>query len=202
MDNPQGDLSTESRQNQRPPIAAAPDETQQPPSLVMSAVGAAIGAGAGALVWFGIAYVLGIEFGYVAILVGSLAGWGAVWLGRVRNEAVGCIAAVAGVVGILLGSYGGYHHGFHIETAKAELRQEFYYTKTIEDPGFDYLSAEQKEAQFERAFQDAVRTAPGYFASLTEEPFDLLIMLVFGGLGLYYGYRVGSGQSGHKSVWT
>jgi hypothetical protein len=170
-------------------------------NLALSAIGAAVGAGFGGLIWFGMAYVSGMEFAMVAALVGAMAGWGAVWLGKTRSEAVGCIAAVIGVIGIFIASYAAFHHGMHVELAKAQFRNDFYYAQTIENPDFDGMSAPEKEALFEQAYQGAVATAPGYWGSLKEDPLGLIMMILFGGFGVYYAFRVGSGITGEGSFW-
>jgi len=201
MDINQGTFGGQSQPGPQDNTHPQPPDTLQSESPLMSDIGAGVGAGAGALIWFGIAYVSGFEFAYIAVLVGAMAGWGAVWLGKVRSEAVGYIAAVAGLLGILTGSYLSYNHGFHVEIAKAEFRQDFYYARQIEDPEFDYLTPAEKEAMFEKTYEQAAKNAPGYFASLAEQPFDLIITLIFGGLGVYYGYRVGSG-TGRKDAFS
>ncbi len=171
-------------------------------NLALSAAGAAVGAGSGALVWFAVAYVFGIEIGILAAFVGALAGWGAVWIGKTRSNTVGVIAAVAGLVGIFFGSYTGYYNGSHTDIERAQFRQEFYYAQRIENPAFEYMSDQEKEAHFENTYQQHMNSQPGYFASLTSDPLDVMIVLLFEALGLYCGFRVGSGRADIiSSVW-
>jgi len=170
-------------------------------NLALSALGAAVGAGFGGLIWFGMAYLSGMEFAMVAALVGAMAGWGAVWLGKTRTEAVGGIAALVGLIGIFIASYAAYHHGMHVELAKAQFRNDFYYAQTIENPDFDHMSAPEKEALFEKAYQGALAKDPGYWGSLKEDPLGLAMMVLFGGFGVYYAFRVGSGITREGSFW-
>jgi hypothetical protein len=177
----------------QPAHSGAPSANASDVSLAMSTIGAAVGAGIGALVWFAFAYVTGCEIGFLAAFVGAMAGWGAVWFGKVQNETVGLIAAVMGLVGIFAGSYAGYHHGFHRELEKAQLTQEFFYEQQLANPQWDSMSAQDKQAAFDRAFAERERESPGYFAALISEPIGFVITLIFGGLGVYYGFRKGSG---------
>ncbi|MHC4295106.1 MAG: hypothetical protein ACYSTL_05925 [Planctomycetota bacterium] len=165
-------------------------------NFALSVAGAILGAGAGAVIWFAVAYLTGIEIGYIAILVGSLAGWGAVGLGKIRSPGVGCIAAVAGVVGIFAGSYAGFHYGIHKAMEKTQFEQEFYLTERAVDPTFDHLTPQQKQLLCEEAYKEFTRDDPGYLASITDSPWDLVVTILFGVLGLYYGFRVGSGDTG------
>jgi hypothetical protein len=185
------------------PAGAAPPEQifQAPPqaNIPLSMVGAALGAGVGAAIWFGIAYATNYEIGFVAILVGALAGWGAALLGGARNTAVGIIAATFGVVGIVGGSYANFHLQVHGDAAKEELRQVFY-DQNAGDPEFAALSPAEKEATFEM-FYELVMANITYVEYLKQETRDLLFMLLFGGLGLYYGFRVGAGITKEGSVW-
>ena len=121
------------------------------------------------------------------------SGWGAVWIGKVRSEAVGCVAAAMGLVGIFGGSYGLYRTGCWYDGSKVELRRDFHHTRSMMDGGWDERSDAEKEALFEHAYEQALDSAPGYFATIAGEPLDLMIMIVFAALGLYYGFRVGAG---------
>jgi len=186
-----------------PPVPHPSQEVYpvQSANLPASAFGAVLGGGFGGLIWFGIAYLTGFEFGLIAMFVGALSGWGAVSVGKVQNETVGCIAALAGVIGIFAASYASYYYGMRCESAKVEVREEFCQAMRIEDPSFDSLSPEEKDALFEEAYEQALKEAPGYLAAVSSSPWDLVMTVLFGGLGLYYGFRVGSGVGKTADVW-
>jgi len=120
----------------------------------------------------------------------------------VRSETVGYIAAVVGLVGMFVGSYAGYHCGIHRELEKAQLQQDFYYSQDVENPGWYRMSAEAKQAAFDDYYAGIAAQDPGYIAGMMGDPWGLLMTVVFGGVGIYYAYRVGSGQGGQSSVWS
>jgi len=177
------------------PVAASPPADLAQPNYAMGAVGAGIGAGLGALIWWGIAYLTCMEFGYIAVAVGALAGWGTSWLTKYRDEVTGCIAAVAGVVGIFVGSYAAYYNNPIREMEMAGFRQDYREQMATEDPSWAGLSEAEKERRTARAYEAAVDAYnPGYWANLTADPMGFAITLLFGGLGLFYGFKVGRGD--------
>jgi len=163
--------------------------------IIGSLIGAAGGALLGALVWFALEYFVEIQIGYVAILCGAAAGWGAVLIGKQRNAMVGLIAAVAGLAGILGGSYACFYLVTHGERFEAEMRpvfEEFYAEAARTDPEIAAWTPEQKDASY-KAFSDEIRENLSFVDYAVGEGADALFLLLFGGLGLYYGFRVGSG---------
>ena len=92
------------------------------PGIAMSLVGAVLGAAVGAGIWLAVGYATGFEIGYIAILVGALAGWGAVLLGKTRSPAVGMIAAVAGLAGVIGGSYANYQVSLRSDSTREAFR--------------------------------------------------------------------------------
>lgn len=174
-----------------PLYGAGADEPAWNP--VLSVAGAAAGAGLGATVWFAIAYLLDIEFGYIAIAIGALSGWGAVRLGKRANALVGMIAAVAGVAGIFAGSYLSYYAVIHGEKVRQECRRGVEQVLAAEPETAGWTPA-QKEAACERAYQIAMNSPDlAYFKVLTQDPKGFGMTVLFAVLGLYYGHRVGSG---------
>jgi len=75
-------------------------------NLISGLIGAVIGSLVGALVWAGISYWMNLEVGYVAILIGFLAGLGAKMGSRgLDGPALGVLAAVVAIAGVLGGKY-------------------------------------------------------------------------------------------------
>lgn len=158
--------------------------------------------------WFVVEYYVHLQAGYIAILVGALAGWGARTLGRMRGPTIGLIAAAAGVLGIAGGSYASYYARLHSEQLRAkvladqptlitpaELAEELGVELKDDDPNLLALTSQVEDAVFEESYAKAVNSDEvGYFAIMDIK--DLLFMGFFGLLGLGYGYRVGSGGGG------
>jgi hypothetical protein len=72
----------------------------------LAALGAVLGGAAGALAWWGFTVLTEIGFGLVAVVIGFLAGHGAVrFAGGKRSAGLQAIAIIAGVVSFLLASY-------------------------------------------------------------------------------------------------
>jgi len=93
-------------------------------NFLMGVVGAVVGAGIGAGVWFAIGYATNYELGIIAIVVGALAGWGALLLGKMHSPALG-LAAAAGVAGIFLGSYAVYWHNTYSQSAYPDFKKNY-----------------------------------------------------------------------------
>lgn len=93
--------------------------------LPLAAVGAGVGAAVGGVVWFALAYYTGYEVGFIAILIGALAGHGAVRAGGGCAPQIGLIAAVAGAVGIFAASYAAFAATVHGEENRELFRQGF-----------------------------------------------------------------------------
>jgi hypothetical protein len=75
-------------------------------NLLVAAVGGLAGALVGAAVWAGIAIATNLEVGYVAVLVGFLAGFGVKMGARTqRGLLLQCLAAGLAVVGLLAAKY-------------------------------------------------------------------------------------------------
>lgn len=86
-------------------VPAAPDAVSVS-GLAASAIGGAVGALAGGGVWAGIAIATDFEVGYVAVLVGFLAGMGVRWgAGGRRGPGLQLLAAVLAIAGMLAAKY-------------------------------------------------------------------------------------------------
>lgn len=80
-------------------------------SLPLAVVGTLVGALVAAVVWAGIAIATDYEIGYVAILVGFLAGKGAVIAtGGAHGRTLQVIAVAGSVIGLLLAKYAIFAH--------------------------------------------------------------------------------------------
>lgn len=159
-------------------------------------VGAALGAGLGGALYAGVGIFSGYEIGFLAILCGALAGWGAVALnGGQQDPGVGLIAAVVGLAGILGGSYATYHYYIGVglsEELREEAWEEFRSTART-NPLWSRLNRAELKDRFDTHWAELVKNPPSYFQTLVDSPGDAVMMVLFGLLGLYYGYRVGSG---------
>jgi hypothetical protein len=72
----------------------------------LGALGAVLGGAAGALAWWGFTALTGIGFGLVAVVIGFLAGHGAVrFAGGKRSAGLQAIAIGAGTLAFLVASY-------------------------------------------------------------------------------------------------
>ena len=79
----------------------------------MGVVGALLGAFLGAAVWIGIAIASDFEIGYIAVLVGYLAGKGAVMLtGGRHGQLLQVLAVVGALIGLLAAKYFTFAHYF------------------------------------------------------------------------------------------
>jgi hypothetical protein len=164
------------------------------PNLILATVGAALGAAVGALVWFLIEYYAHFQIGYIAILSGVLAGLGATKLGRGKGLAIGVLAAAFGLLGILGGSYGSFVASKG--KAKTELREEV----MREYPEFAQLPAEQQEEALAIGRHEIDELS--YIDYMTGENSGLVFMILFGGFGLFYGFRAGAGGFGGSEEAT
>lgn len=165
------------------PVAAAPVVAPAPPSLPLAAIGAALGAAAGGLLWFAVEYFLHFQVGWIAIGCGVAAGWVAAALGRGHAPAIGLLAAVFGALGVFGGSYA----SFRAQTSDAALRAEA--AKVV--PGYTEATSAEQDA-FIAGVREAVDER-GYVGFLMDDTKSLVWMVLFGAIGLYYGYRVGAG---------
>ena len=74
------------------------------PSFALAGVGALLGALLGMAIWVAVIIFTGIRSGYVALLVGVTAGFGAKLLGRGTSTGFGVVAALCALLGIVGGS--------------------------------------------------------------------------------------------------
>lgn len=213
------------------PIVGGPEDATPPPRrppeqpprpFPVSVAGAVLGAALGAFVWFLIEFYLEYQVGYVAILVGALAGGGAVLLGRRKSVAVGAIAALAGVVGVFAGSYATYFAALRSDEVVGQWRSDFDSAVAAMDAmdpaereetlaaapadvqeimGGLYRdgsepTAEAREAAFDR-FCDAIRAdeSVSYAAFVTQDSKYLMYLGLFGLIGLFIAFKVGSGRT-------
>ena len=107
-------------------------------SVPLGLLGTLAGAGLGAAVWAGIAIATDYEIGYVAVLVGFLAGKGATLAtGGAHGKPLQLVSAVGAVVGLLVAKYAIFAYAF-----KEYVAEEF-------DEVVGYLDPEILEAFFE-----------------------------------------------------
>jgi len=72
----------------------------------MAALGAVLGGAAGALAWWGFTVLTEISFGLVAVIIGFLAGHGAVrFAGGKRGTGLQAIAVTVGALSFLVAAY-------------------------------------------------------------------------------------------------
>jgi len=176
------------------------EQSQQPPqdmqnayeqaaaesvNLPMAIVGAAAGAAVGGLVWFAIEYFAHYQVGFIAILSGLAAGFGAVTLGRGHGFQIGVIAAAFGLLGIIGGSYGSF------VAQKAKLKNELREEVSKAYPQFDSLSAEEQEAGL--AMLRTEIDSRSYIDYMKDDSKNLAWMALFGVFGLAYGFKLGAG---------
>jgi len=171
--------------------SADTDEQNQKGSLLLAGVGAFLGASLGAFAWFLIEFYVNYQIGYIAVASGALAGLGAVRLGKRNGVDVGCIAAIAGLAGILGGSYASYYAAVRSDETREEV-----VSAVTEMEGYDEASFEDRETAIEAVYQDFLDTVT-YFDYAED---GLMFLLLFGGFGVYYGYRTGVGDSAAQKV--
>lgn len=153
-------------------------------NIPLAVVGAAAGGAAGGVVWFLIEHFAHYQIGFIAILCGAAAGWGAVLLGKGHGFQIGVIAAVFGLLGVVGGSYGSFLAAK--SQAKDELAQE-----AAKYPGFAELSDEEKEAAL--AIGRAAIDDVGYVEYMKQDTKNAAWMAIFGVIGLVYGFSIGNG---------
>lgn len=168
-------------------------QAPEPPSgsVGLAVVGAALGAGLGAGAWFAIEHFFQYQFGYIAVACGALAGVGAVKLGKTQGFHIGVIAALMGVLGVVAGSYGAFYAGLHGERAREEIRGILQ-----ADPGFAAQPAEAQEQAIDVQHQMIVSQV-SYIEYVKDDTRSLTYMLVFAGIGLFVGFKVGVGGIGN-----
>lgn len=174
------------------PIASATDTFQPAPqgSLLLGVVGAVGGAGVGALVWFLLEYYVGVQVGWIAILCGILAGSGAVALGRRKGFIVGVIAALAGLGGILGGSYAAYYAELHGDKLVSTLRESFNNDIATNYPNHN-STEEEKEETFQEWLEEIRNSEDLSYANLMkDDPKNLIFMGLFGFIGMGAGFRI------------
>jgi hypothetical protein len=153
-------------------------------NVPLAVVGAALGAAVGGGVWFAIEHFAHYQIGFIAILCGAAAGWGAVVLGKGHGFTIGVIAAAFGLLGVVGGSYGSF------VAAKGQAKDELA-TEAEKYPGFSDLPAAEKEAALAvgRAAIDEI----GYVDYMKQDKKNMAWMALFGVIGLAYGFSVGNG---------
>ena len=78
--------------------APKPAASRSEPNVVMGVVGAVVGALIGAGLWFAVMKVAGRPAGFMALMVGLLAGFGARTLGRSATPVLGGAACISALV--------------------------------------------------------------------------------------------------------
>jgi hypothetical protein len=152
-------------------------------NIPLAVVGAALGAAVGGLAWFAIEYFANYQVGFIALLCGAAAGWGAVTLGKGHGFQVGVIAAAFGLLGIVGGSYGSF------VASKSKVRGE---VKTaLENQG---APAEQVTQTMKEVDDELAKV--GYVDYMKDDTKRLMWMALFGVIGLAYGFKLGAGGLG------
>ncbi len=185
-----------------------PSTANPGPNIALATVGAVLGATVGACIWFAIAYFANYRVGFVAIASGALAGLFASKLGKGKCATIGVIAALAGGAGVLGGSWVTYYALKHSDRTRQELKKYFDVScselaKVAAD--VDKTEAKRHEARRELAKEEA-EGFEGYYKRTIQDPNnnyivfitldgrDTGIMIMMGLLGMYCGYRAGSGE--------
>lgn len=158
-------------------------------NIPLAVVGAAAGGAAGGLVWFLIEHFAHYQIGFIAILCGAAAGWGAVILGKGHGFQIGVIAAVFGVLGVVGGSYGSF------AARKAEAKDQLT-TELAKYPGFSELSADEQRAALAIAREGI--DSFGYIEWVKQDTKSATWMAIFGVIGLVYGFSIGNGGLKNK----
>lgn len=190
---PAGGISSPPIQTEIQSSSGAPPEREsRKPKLPLAILGAVLGAAVGAAVWAAVEILTGYQIGYIAILVGALAGWGASLLGGGRSRTVGVIAATAGLAGVIAGSYASFYFQLHSDDTKQMARAQFEQGASTHAE-WNQLAAEERNAIFEAAYEAEFLSSVTYMDIVKEEPKSFAIMLVFAAIGLFVGFKVGSG---------
>jgi len=107
-----------------------------------ASVGAAVGGLLGALVWAGVAYLIGLEIGYVAWIVGGLVGCGCRFAGG-QGQAAGVSCAAIAVVAILCGKLLAFNGIIGIHTS-----QQIYQFLSAQTEDFSELKSARQYRNF------------------------------------------------------
>jgi len=147
-------------------------------SYIGAIIGGIIGAAIGGAIWAGVAIVFDYEIGFLAILVGALAGLGVhVGSGRVGGIPYQIIAVILATLGIMIGKYITVYHFVQLGVVQ-EFGQEAW-----NEFGYSVLSAEY--------FQD--------FISILPETFEILDILFFG-LAIFTAFGIPKRQEAALAV--
>ena len=139
------------------PITA--DSSSGTISYIGAIIGGIIGAAIGGAIWAGVAIIGDVEIGFLAILVGALAGLGVNFgSGRVGGLPYQIIAVILATVGIMIGKYITVFHFVQLGVVQ-EFGQEAW-----NEFGYTIFSGEY--------FND--------FMSILPETFEILDILFFG----------------------
>ncbi len=160
-------------------------------TLLFSALGALFGASVGAMAWFCLEYYANYQIGYIAIASGVFAGMGAVHFGGRNGLDIGIIAAVAGLAGVLAGSYAGFRVAMQGDEVRAEVA-----AMVTQVEGFDEFTVEEREYFTEVVYQEVLDSV----TYLDYAKDDLGFLLLFGGIGVFYGFRTGRGNTDEEFI--
>lgn len=137
-------------------------------SFIVGIIGGIIGAAIGGAIWAGVAIVFDYEIGFLAILVGALAGLGVnIGSGKVGGLPYQMIAVVLSVLGIMIGKFVTVYHFVQLNVVQ-EFGQEAW-----NEFGYSILSGDY--------FADFMDILPE-----TLEPLDLL----FFGLAIFTAFGI------------
>ncbi len=157
----------------------------RPGAVLISAAGASL---LGVVAWILVATFAGYEFGFLALIIGILAGQGAKAATDRPCFRVGLLAASVAVCGIFLATYGSYYGFLHFGEGKEILRQKYENDKAFFQgvaPGtLSYPEYDEEKALAEANFWD--------FWMHREE--DWAILLIFSGFGAAAAIRNGMGH--------
>ncbi len=160
-------------------------------TLLFSALGALFGASVGAMAWFCLEYYANYQIGYIAIASGVFAGMGAVHFGGRNGLDIGIIAAVAGLAGVLAGSYAGFRVAMQGDEVRAEVA-----AMVTQMEGFDEATPRERDYITEVVYQEVLDSV----TYLDYAKDDLGFLLLFGGIGVFYGFRTGRGNTDEEFV--
>ena len=183
-------------------------------STSLGIIGALIGALVGGLVYYAVMAITGYQIGYIACLVGVASGYGSLYIGKNPSVMMGVLCAVFSLLSIGCAEYAMYKVYFNNEeNAKKQLDEYLtveeyknpltpddfdniaeYAEYKVEHDRFLKMSPEEQQEYVEEVKSDALLEFADY--TFTEYMFEdipsLAITLLFGFLGISYGYKVGA----------
>ena len=178
---------------------------------VMGIAGALAGALVGGGVYYGVMAITGYQVGYVACLVGAASGYGSILLGKAPSMANGVFCALFSLAALGAAEYLTYQDGiqegsegytvasFQTPPSRDDYESDEDFAEGLaEYEDFMKSTAEEQEEYVEEArreFQEFIASDYTFIDYMTSSTYDVLITLLFAFLGIYYGYKIGTGAS-------